>query len=62
MRDPDERVVMDNLVELAVTAYTEGYVTYEKLEHLLELSNMTPEELGIEKKANYEFPSDDDQS
>ena len=60
MRDPDERVVMDNLVELAVTAYAEGYVTYEKLEHLLELSNMTPEELGIEKKANYEFPSDDE--
>ena len=60
LRDPDERVVMDNLVELAVTAYAEGYVTYEKLEHLLELSNMTPEELGIEKKANYEFPSDDE--
>ena len=60
LRDPDERVVMDNLIELAVTAYAEGYVTYEKLEHLLELSNMTPEELGIEKKANYEFPSDDE--
>ena len=59
-RDPDERVVMDNLVELAVTAYEEGYITYEKLEHLLELSNMSPEELGIGKKANYEFPSDDE--
>ena len=58
-RSPDERVVMDNLVELAVGAYEAGYVTFEKLEHLLGLSNMTPEELGIER-SNYEFPSDDE--
>ena len=59
-KSADERVIMDNLVELAVNAYEAGYVTFEKLEHLLRLSNMTPEELGIEKQSNYEFPSDDE--
>ena len=36
LREPDERVVMDNLVEL---------------------SDLTPEDLGMEKKSDYEFPS-----
>ncbi len=56
----DDRVVMDNLVELAVTAYESGYITYEKLEYLLGMSNLKTEDLGIEKKATYEFPSDDE--
>ena len=60
LRCPDERVGMDNLIELSVDAYEKGYVTFEKLEYLLELSNMTPETLGIEKKLKYEFPSDDE--
>jgi Zn-dependent peptidase ImmA (M78 family) len=57
---PDNRVVMDNLVELAVTAYDSGYITYEKLEYLLEMSTLKPEDLGIKRKADYEFPSDDE--
>ena len=60
LRNPDERVVMDNLIELAVKAYSERYITFEKMEYLLELGNLTPEDLGIEKKACYEFPSDDE--
>lgn len=56
----DDRVAMDNLVELAVAAYESGYITYEKLEYLLGISNLKPEDLGIEKKAAYEFPSDDE--
>lgn len=56
----DNRVAMDNLVELAVTAYESGYITYEKLEYLLEISNLKSEDLGIEKKGAYEFPSDDE--
>ena len=54
------RVAMDNLVELAVTAYEFSYITYEKLEYLLGMSNLKPEDLGIKKKATYEFPSDDE--
>lgn len=56
----DNRVAMDNLVELAVAAYESGYISYEKLEYLLGISNLKPEDLGIEKKAAYEFPSDDE--
>lgn len=60
LRNPDERVVIDNLVELAINAYDAGYVTFEKLEYLLGLSNLTPEDLGIEKKSDYVFPSDEE--
>jgi len=60
LRNPDERVVMDNLIELAVKAYSDRYITFEKMEYLLELGNLTPVDLGIEKKICYEFPSDDE--
>lgn len=56
----DERVVMDNLVELAVIAYESGYITYEKLEYLLGMSSLKPEDIGIEKKPTCVFPSDDE--
>ena len=51
---------MDNLTELAVEAYEKGYITYEKLEYLLEFSNLIPADLGIKKKDSYAFPSDDE--
>lgn len=56
----DERVAIDNLVELAVNAYEKGLISFEKLEYLLEMSKLTPEDLGIERKAPYSFPSDDE--
>ncbi|MDC7289805.1 ImmA/IrrE family metallo-endopeptidase [Blautia schinkii] len=56
----DDRIIMDNLVELAVNAFEAGYITYEKLEYLLSMSNLNPEALGIVNKDNYEFPSDDE--
>lgn len=56
----DERIAIDNLVELAVNAYENEYITYEKLEYLLDMSNLKPEDLGIKKKASYSFPSDDE--
>ena len=51
---------MDNLVELAVNAYEKGLISFEKLEYLLEISKLSPEDLGIEKKTSYSFPSDDE--
>lgn len=57
---PDGRIVMDNLVELAINTYEAGYITYEKLEYLLGMSNLKPEDLDIEKKDSYTFPSDDE--
>lgn len=56
----DERITMDNLVELAVNAYEKGLISFEKLEYLLDMSKLTPEDLGIEKKESYLFPSDDE--
>lgn len=56
----DERVAMDNLVELTVNAYEKGLISFEKLEYLLEMSKLTPEDLGIEKKVSYSFLSDDE--
>lgn len=56
----DERITMDNLVELSVNAYEKGLISFEKLEYLLEMSNLSPKDLGIEKKASYPFPSDDE--
>lgn len=56
----DERVVIDNLVELTLNAYEKGLISFEKLEYLLEMSKLTPEDLGIEKKSSYSFPSDDE--
>ena len=56
----DERVAIDNLVELAVSAYEKELISFEKLEYLLEMSKLTPEDLGIEKKESYLFPSDDE--
>lgn len=56
----DERITMDNLVELAVNAYEKGLISFEKLEYLFEMSKLRPEDLGIEKKVSYSFPSDDE--
>lgn len=60
LREPDERVAMDNLVELAINAYNTGCVTFEKLEHLLGLSNLEPKDFEIEKKSDFIFPPDDE--
>lgn len=59
-QEPDCRIVMDNLVELAVSAYEKRYLTFEKLEYLLRICGLHPEELGIEKEADIQFPSDEE--
>ena len=56
----DERITMDNLVELAVNAYEKELISFEKFEYLLEMSKLCPGDLGIEKKTPYSFPSDDE--
>jgi Zn-dependent peptidase ImmA (M78 family) len=56
----DDRIAIDDLVELAVSAYEARYITYEKLEYLLGISTLKPEDLGIERETAYEAPSDDE--
>ena len=48
-QEPVSRIAMDNLIELATRAYEENLITYEKLEYLLGLCDLSPEELGITK-------------
>lgn len=57
---PNERIAIDNLVELALNAYEKKYITYEKLEYLLGIANLFPENLGICKQNNIYLPSDDE--
>lgn len=57
---PDNRVVVDNLVELAVEAYNSKFITYEKLEYLLELCNLKVIDVGITKPEASQFPSEDE--
>lgn len=58
--ESDERIIMDNLVELAVSAFEAGLVTYEKLEYLLGLCGLKPQELGLRKESGNIFPSDEE--
>lgn len=58
--EPDGRIAMDNLAELAVSAFESKLVTYEKLEYLLELCGLKPDDLGIKKEFGNAFPSDEE--
>lgn len=58
--EQDDRIGMDNLAELAVNAYESNMVTFEKLEYLLGLCGLKPEELGIKKVSGSAFPSDEE--
>jgi len=58
--EADEKIAIDNLAELSVNAYKAGLVTFEKLEYLLEICGLKPEDLGIFKKSTDTFPSDNE--
>lgn len=56
----DNRIAIDNLVELAVIAYEKGYITYEKLQYLLEINHLVPDDVGISAPPDFIPPSDDE--
>ena len=56
----DEKISIDNLTELAVDAYENKRITFEKLEYLLDISNLKPVDVGIAESENNPFPSDDE--
>lgn len=60
VKEPDGRIRLDNLAELAVNAYEKNLITYEKFEYLSELCGLSPEELGIAKIPGDAFPSDEE--
>ena len=57
--EADGRIALDNLVDLAVSAYEKKLILYEKLEYLLSLSKLKPEDIGISKPEVFIPPSDD---
>ena len=58
--EADHRIAVDNLAELAVNAYEAELITFEKLEYLLGVCGLNPEDLGIRKANGSAFPSDDE--
>lgn len=58
--EADNRIAVDNLAELSVNAFEAGLVSFEKLEYLLEMCGLKPEELGINRKYATSFPSDEE--
>jgi Zn-dependent peptidase ImmA (M78 family) len=49
----DDRIALDNLVDLAVSSYEKKLITYEKLEYLLFMSDLKPEDVGISKPEGF---------
>ena len=47
----ENRIFIDNLAELSVTAFEKGLITYEKLEYQLSICGLRPEDIGIVKQS-----------
>ncbi|MDO5115188.1 MAG: ImmA/IrrE family metallo-endopeptidase [Synergistaceae bacterium] len=58
--EADERIAIDNMVELAANAYEAGLITYEKLEYLLRVNDLKPEDIGASSPAIYDPPSEEE--
>lgn len=58
--EPDNRISIDNLVELAVGIYEKKKISYEKLQYLLSMSSLEPGDVGITEPQGFIPPSDDE--
>ncbi len=55
----DNRIALDNFVELAVSSYEKKLISYEKLEYLLSISNLKTADIGISELDAFIPPIDD---
>jgi len=55
-----EKIVLSNLVDKAIELYEKQLITYEKLEYLLQLSELTPDEMGVEKREEFQAPAEEE--
>ena len=53
-----EKIGLSNLADTAIVLYERDLITYEKLEYLLGLTNLTPEEMGVDQNISYSPPTD----
>ena len=58
--EADNRIAVDNLADLSVKAYERELITFEKLEYLLGMCGLKPEDIGIQKTSGAAFPSDEE--
>ena len=58
--EADNRIAVDNLAELSVNAHEAGLITFEKLEYLLDICGLNPEDLGIQRVGQSAFPSEEE--
>ena len=58
--EADNRIAVDNLADLSVKAYEKELITFEKLEYLLGMCGLKPEDIGIQKTSGAAFPSDEE--
>ncbi len=58
--EADNWIAVDNLAELSVNAYEAGLVTFEKLEYLLDICGLKPEDVGLIQAHSGELPSDEE--
>lgn len=56
----DNKIAIDNLVELAVAIYEKKRISYEKLQYLLSMSNLEPSDIGIKEPVGFIPPNDDE--
>ena len=56
-KDADNRIAIDNLAELSINTFEAGLITFEKLEYLLDMCGLKPEDVGISKKNTNVFLS-----
>ena len=55
-----EKIGLSNLADTAMELYERDLITFEKLEYLLGLTNLTPGEMGVEQNISYTPPTDDE--
>ncbi len=53
-------ISLSDLVDRAMSLYERRLITYERLEYLLGLSELTPKEMGIEQEEKYQPPADEE--
>ena len=56
----DNRIVIDNLVELATASYEKKRISFEKLQFLLSMSNLEPGDVGIAEPQGHIPPNEDE--
>ena len=56
----EKKIGLSDLVDKAISLYEKNLITYEKLNYLLEMADLTPEKMGIKTKPTYVPPSEEE--